>query len=80
MLFLTFINPFLIRQFIKHLKAALNHRNGWHYINQRKKLERKMSLKEVAEHIVIDVSILSKIEYGDQLYLKESLEKYLKAK
>jgi hypothetical protein len=39
-----------------------------------------MSLKEVAEHFVIDVSVLSKIEYGDQFYLKESLEKYLKAK
>jgi hypothetical protein len=34
-----------------------------------------MSLKEVAEHFVIDVSVLSKIEYGDQPYLKESLEK-----
>jgi hypothetical protein len=39
-----------------------------------------MSLKKVAEHFVIDVSVLSKIEYGDQFYLKESLEKYLKAK
>jgi transcriptional regulator with XRE-family HTH domain len=39
-----------------------------------------MSLKEVAEHIVIDVSILSKIEHGDQPYLKESLERYLEAK
>jgi hypothetical protein len=37
-------------------------------------------LKEVAEHIVIDVSILRKIEYGDQPNLKESLEKYLEAK
>ena len=39
-----------------------------------------MSFKEVAEHIIIDVSILSKIEYGDQPYLKEPLEKYLEAK
>jgi len=39
-----------------------------------------MSFKEVAEHFVIDVSILSKIEYGDQPNLKESLEKYLEAK
>jgi hypothetical protein len=39
-----------------------------------------MSLKEVAEHFVIDVSILSKIEYGDQPYLKEPLEKQLEVK
>jgi hypothetical protein len=39
-----------------------------------------MSLKEVVEHIVIDVSILSKIEYGDQPYLEVSLERYLEAK
>ena len=79
--------------------------------------ERKMSLREVAEHIGIDVSMLSKIEhgerqiqayqlsriaeffnidfrqlqieflmqrihldYGDQPFLKESLEKYLQEK
>jgi len=39
-----------------------------------------MSLKEVAENIFIDVSILSKIEHGYQPYLKESLERYLEAK
>ncbi|MEY4047174.1 MAG: hypothetical protein RL284_725 [Bacteroidota bacterium] len=39
-----------------------------------------MSFMEVAEHIIIDVSIHSKIEYGDQPNLKESLEKYLEAK
>jgi len=34
-----------------------------------------MSLKEVAEHFVTDVSVLSKIEYGDQPYSKVPLEK-----
>jgi transcriptional regulator with XRE-family HTH domain len=79
--------------------------------------ERKMSLREVADHIGIDISMLSKIEhgerqiqayqlsrmaeffkvefrqlqieflmqrihleYGDQPYFKESLERYLEAK
>ncbi|MFM2194812.1 MAG: hypothetical protein RL092_412 [Bacteroidota bacterium] len=88
---------------------------GSYLQNLRK--ERKMSLREVAEHIGIDVSMLSKIEhgerqiqayqlsriaeffnvdfrqlqieflmqrihldYGDQPFLKESLEKYLQEK
>ena len=59
---------------------ALYHWNGWHYSNHRNLYERKMSLKDVAEHFVIDVSVLSKIEYGDQPYLKEPLKKYLEAK
>ena len=86
------------------------------YLQQLRK-ERKMSLREVAEHVGIDVSMLSKIEhgerqiqayqlsriaeffnidfrqlqieflmqrihldYGDQPFLKESLEKYLQEK
>jgi transcriptional regulator with XRE-family HTH domain len=86
------------------------------YLQQLRK-ERKMSLREVAEHIGIDISMLSKIEngerhiqayqlssiaeffnvdfrqlqikflmqriyldYGDQPFLKESLEKYLEKK
>lgn len=88
---------------------------GSYLQNLRK--ERKMSLREVAEHVGIDVSMLSKIEhgerqiqayqlssiaeffnvdfrqlqieflmqrihldYGDQPFLKESLEKYLQEK
>lgn len=88
---------------------------GNHLQNLRK--ERKMSLRKVADHIGIDVSMLSKIEngerqiqayqlskiaeffnvefrqlqiefliqrihieYGDQPFLKESLERYLEAK
>jgi transcriptional regulator with XRE-family HTH domain len=88
---------------------------GSYLQNLRK--ERKMSLREVADHIGIDVSMLSKIEhgerqiqayqlssiaeffnldfrqlqieflmhrihleYGDQPYLKESLERYLQDK
>jgi transcriptional regulator with XRE-family HTH domain len=88
---------------------------GNHLQNLRK--ERKLSLRKVAEHIGIDVSMLSKIEngerqiqayqlsriaeffnvefrqlqieflmqrihieYGDQPFLKESLERYLEAK
>ena len=84
---------------------------------QNLRKERKISLREVADHIGIDISMLSKIEhgerqiqayqlsrvaeffniefrqlqiefliqrihieYGDQPYLKESLERYLKAK
>ena len=88
---------------------------GNHLQNLRK--ERKLSLRKVADHIGIDVSLLSKIEngerqiqayqlsriaeffnvefrqlqieflmqrihiqYGDQPFLKESLERYLEAK
>lgn len=88
---------------------------GNHLQNLRK--ERKLSLRKVADHIGIDVSMLSKIEngerqiqayqlsriadffnvefrqlqieflmqrihieYGDQPFLKESLERYLEAK
>ena len=88
---------------------------GNHLQNLRK--ERKLSLRKVADHIGIDVSMLSKIEngerqiqayhlsriadffnvefrqlqieflmqrihieYGDQPFLKESLERYLDAK
>jgi transcriptional regulator with XRE-family HTH domain len=88
---------------------------GSHLQNLRK--ERKLSLRKVADHIGIDVSMLSKIEngerqiqayqlsriaeffnvefrqlqieflmqrihieYGDQPFLKESLERYLEAK
>ena len=88
---------------------------GSYLQNLRK--ERKMSLREVAEHVGIDISMLSKIEhgerqiqayqlssiaeffkidfrqlqieflmqrihldYGDQPFLKESLEKYLQEK
>jgi transcriptional regulator with XRE-family HTH domain len=88
---------------------------GSYLQNLRK--ERKMSLREVADHIGIDVSMLSKIEhgerqiqayqlssiaeffnldfrklqieflihrihleYGDQPYLKESLERYIQDK
>jgi transcriptional regulator with XRE-family HTH domain len=84
---------------------------------QNLRKERKMSLRDVADHIGIDISMLSKIEhgerqiqayqlssiaeffnldfrqlqieflmhrihleYGDQPYLKESLEKYLQDK
>ena len=84
---------------------------------QNLRKERKLSLREVADHIGIDISMLSKIEngerqiqayqlsriaeffnvefrqlqieflmqrihieYGDQPYLKESLERYLEAK
>jgi transcriptional regulator with XRE-family HTH domain len=84
---------------------------------QNLRKERKLSLRKVADHIGIDVSMLSKIEngerqiqayqlsriaeffnvefrqlqieflmqrinieYGDQPFLKESLEKYLEAK
>ncbi len=84
---------------------------------QNLRKERKLSLREVADHIGIDISLLSKIEhgerqiqayqlsrmaeffniefrqlqieflmqrihleYGDQPYLKESLERYLEAK
>lgn len=84
---------------------------------QNLRKERKMSLRDVADHIGIDVSMLSKIEhgerqiqayqlssiaeffnldfrqlqieflmqrihldYGDQPFLKESLEKYLQEK
>jgi transcriptional regulator with XRE-family HTH domain len=84
---------------------------------QNLRKERKMSLREVADHIGIDVSMLSKIEngerqiqayqlssiaeffnldfrqlqieflmhrihleYGDQPYLKESLERYIQDK
>ena len=90
-------------------------RIGNHLQNLRK--ERKLSLRKVADHIGIDVSMLSKIEngerqiqayqlsriaeffnvefrqlqiefliqrihieYGDQPFLKESLERYLEAK
>jgi transcriptional regulator with XRE-family HTH domain len=35
------------------------------YLQQLRK-ERKMSLREVAEHIGIDVSMLSKIEHGER--------------
>ena len=88
---------------------------GNHLQNLRK--ERKLSLRKVADHIGIDVSMISKIEngerqiqayqlsriaeffnvefrqlqiefliqrihieYGDQPFLKESLERYLEAK
>lgn len=88
---------------------------GNHLQNLRK--ERKLSLRKVADHIGIDVSMLSKIEngerqiqayqlsriaeffnvefrqlqieflmqrihneYGDQPFLKESLERYLEVK
>jgi len=88
---------------------------GNHLQNLRK--ERKLSLRKVADHIGIDISMLSKIEngerqiqayqlsriadffnvefrqlqieflmqrihieYGDQPFLKESLERYLEAK
>ncbi len=88
---------------------------GNHLQNLRK--ERKLSLRKVADHIGIDVSMLSQIEngerqiqayqlsriaeffnvefrqlqieflmqrihieYGDQPFLKESLERYLEAK
>ncbi len=37
---------------------------GFYLQNLRK--ERKMSLREVAEHIGIDVSMLSKIEHGER--------------
>lgn len=84
---------------------------------QNLRKERKLSLRKVADHIGIDVSLLSKIEngerqiqayqlsriaeffnvefrqlqieflmqrihiqYGDQPFLKESLERYLEAK
>ena len=84
---------------------------------QNLRKERKLSLREVADHIGIDISLLSKIEhgerqiqdyqlskmaeffniefrhlqieflmqrihleFGDQPYLKESLERYLEAK
>ena len=84
---------------------------------QNLRTERKLSLRKVADHIGIDVSMLSKIEngerqiqayqlsriaeffnvefrqlqieflmqrihieYGDQPFLKESLERYLEAK
>ena len=84
---------------------------------QNLRKEKKISLREVADHIGIDVSMLSKIEhgerkiqayqlsrmaeffnvefrqlqieflmqrihleYGDQPYVKESLERYLEAK
>ena len=69
-----------IKKFHQKWRRILYHRNRWHYSNHRNIQERKISLKEVAEHIVIDVSILRKIEYGDQPNLKESLEKYLEAK
>ena len=35
------------------------------YLQQLRK-ERKMSLREVAEHVGIDVSMLSKIEHGER--------------
>lgn len=51
---------------------------GSYLQNLRK--ERKMSLREVAEHVGIDVSMLSKIEHGErqiQAYQLSSIAEFL---